>query len=229
MIMSQTVVKASVGRELGTRPSRRLRAEGMLPGVVYGLDKDPQTVAVKYTDLRDALNTETGMNTVFALDVDGSTETVLVRDVQRDPIKRVVTHADFLRVDPSKPIKLKVPIRLVGDGTAVTSNGGMIEQKRFELEVLVSPDSIPDVIEADLGMLTLERRIAVADLDLPPGVTSLVPDEITVVSPVLSRAAKVGVGPEDDEFEDGEEGEGEGGDAQAEGGDDAEAADDGGE
>ena len=227
--MSQTVVKASVGRELGTRPSRRLRAEGMLPGVVYGLDKEPQTVAVRYTDLRDALNTATGMNTVFQLDVDGSPETVLVRAVQRDPIKRVVTHADFMRVDPEKPIKLKVPIRLIGDGTAVTSNGGMIEQKMFQIEVQVSPDAIPNEIVADLGMLTLDRRITVGDLDLPEGVSTAVAEEISVVSPVLSRAAKVGADL-DDEFEDGEgEGEAEAADGEGEGGDDAGAADEGGE
>lgn len=63
--MEQTVVKATLGRDLGSRPSRRLRAEGILPGVVYGLNKDPQTVSVNYVELRNALNVPTGMNTVF--------------------------------------------------------------------------------------------------------------------------------------------------------------------
>lgn len=216
--MEQTVVKATLGREQGSRPSRRLRAEGQLPGVVYGLGKDPQSIAVDYAELRNALNVSTGMNTVLTLDIEGNEETVLVRTVQRDPIKRVVTHADFLRVDPSRRVKVKVPIELVGDASGVTEAGGMIEQKRFELDVEVRPDAIPEVIEADISIMTLERRLAVGDIELPDGVTSLVPDNISVVAPVIPRAAKVGAGAED-EFGEDEEGE--------EGTDEAEAAADG--
>lgn len=201
--MNQTVVSATTGRPQGTRPSRRLRAEGQLPGVVYGLDKEPQPVSVDYVELRNALNVDTGMNTVFTLDVDGTPETVLVRAVQRDPIKRVVTHADFLRLDPSEKVRVKVPINLVGDATAVTSEGGMIEQKMFDIELLSSPDAIPVAIDANLSIMTLDRRIAVADLDLPEGSTTRVPENISVVAPVIPRAAKV----EEEELLEGEEGE----------------------
>ncbi|MCP3989520.1 MAG: 50S ribosomal protein L25 [Actinomycetia bacterium] len=217
--MDQTVVTATAGRALGSRPSRRLRAEGKLPGVIYGLGKDPLTIAVDYAELRDALKTAAGLNTVIELDVDGgASETVIVRSVQRHPIKRVVTHADFMRVDLSQSIKVKVPIKLVGDASAVTNEGGMVEQKIFEIEVEVSPLNIPDEIEADLSTLTLDRRIAVSDLVFPAGVTSLVSEEISVVTPVISRAAKMGLS-EDEEFAeegadaDGEDGDGEGGEA----------------
>ncbi|MDH4279967.1 MAG: 50S ribosomal protein L25, partial [Acidimicrobiia bacterium] len=90
--MDQTVVKATEGRARGTRPSRRLRAEGQLPAVVYGLDAEPQPVSVSYAELRHALSGKAGMNTVLTLDIDGTQQTVLVRAVQRDPIKRVATH-----------------------------------------------------------------------------------------------------------------------------------------
>ncbi len=213
--MAQTVVKATLGRQLGSRPSRRLRAEGRLPGVIYGLDKEPRTVSVDYAELRTALNVPTGMNTVFTLDIEGEQETVLVRSVQRDAIKRVVTHADFLRIDPSQTVKVKVPIVMVGDSTNVTENGGMIEQQMFEIEVEVSPTSIPENIEADLSIMTLERGISVADLNFGSGVTALAAEDISVVAPVIPRAAKVA----EDELE-GEEGEeGEGGDAEASDGD----------
>jgi len=168
--MQQTVVKATLGRQQGSRPSRRLRAEGNLPGVVYGLGKEPQSVAVNYAELRNALNVPTGMNTVFTLDVEGTQETVLVRTVQRDPIKRLVTHADFLRIDPNQTVKVKVPIELAGEATAVTENGGMIEQQMFEIEVEVSPTSIPETIEADISVMTLERGLSVADLNFGSGV-----------------------------------------------------------
>ena len=214
--MEQTVVKATLGRDLGSRPSRRLRAEGKLPGVVYGLGKEPQTVAVDYAELRGALNVPTGMNTVFTLDVEGATETVLVRTVQRDPIKRVVTHADFLRIDPKQSVRVKVPITMVGDSTNVTENGGMIEQQMFEIEVEVAPNAIPEEIEADISIMTLERGLSVADLNFPDSVIPLVAEEISVVAPVIPRAAKVA-----DEEEAAELLEGEAGEDGAEGGEDA--------
>jgi len=202
--MTQTVVSASTGRPQGSRPSRRLRAEGKLPGVVYGLDKDPQPVSVDYVELRNVLSVDTGMNTVFTLDVDGTPETVLVRAVQRDPIKRVVTHADFLRLDPNAKVRVRVPINLVGDASAVTSEGGMIEQKMFQIELLSSPDAIPVAIDANLSIMTLDRRIAVGDLDLPEGSATRIPENISVVAPVIPRAAKID---EEAELLEGEEGE----------------------
>jgi len=200
--MEQTVVKANPNREKGSRPSRRLRADGQLPGVVYGQGKDPISVSVEYRALRDALKTDKGLNTVIQLDLGDATETVLVRDVQRDPIKRLVIHADFMRVHPDSPVRVEVPIRAVGDASSVTSEGANVEQKMFSIAVEARPDAIPDAIEADLGMLELDRRIAVGDLFFPEGVTTRVPLNISVVVPVVSRAAKVAL-------REGEEAEGE--------------------
>lgn len=217
--MSETVVKASTGRDLGSRASRRLRNAGELPGVVYGLGKDPVAVSVTYTELRDALSNEAELNTLITLDIDGATETVLCRSVQRDPIKRVATHADFMRVDPSVPVSVKVPIRLVGDSSAVTSVGGMVEQKRFELEIEVSPVDIPAVIEADMSIMSLDRRIAVSDLNLPSGASTRVPDEISIAAPVIPRAVLQTVDDDETEGEETTDGESEDGAAEDSSGD----------
>ncbi|MEM9563343.1 MAG: 50S ribosomal protein L25 [Actinomycetota bacterium] len=198
----QTVVKATLGRPTGSRASRRLRAEGRLPGVVYGLGKDPQPVAVDFAELRAALTGSAGMNAVFTLDLEGSEEQVLVRDVQRDPIRRVVTHADFLRIDPDQKVRVSVPIELIGEAKEVLEAGGLIEQAMFEIEVEVSPDAIPEAIEADLTSLTLDSRIAVADLQLPDGVITLVDEQISVVVPVVSRAAKMASDEEGDDLDE---------------------------
>jgi large subunit ribosomal protein L25 len=189
--MDQTVVTATTGRQLGTRPSKRLRAEGKLPAVLYGLGKDPINLAVDYSELRDALKVESGMNTILRLDVEGASETAMVRSVQRDPIKRWVTHVDFVRVDLDQKIRVKVPIHLVGEADEVTSKGGLVEQNLFELEVEVSPDRIPDEILVDQSKLTLDSRIFVGDLELPEGVEAMVSDELSVVSPVVSRATRM--------------------------------------
>ncbi len=200
--MQQTVVKATLGRPTGSRASRRLRAEGRLPGVVYGLGKDPQPVAVDFAELRAALTGSAGMNAVFTLDLEGDEEQVLVRDVQRDPIRRVVTHADFLRIDPDQKVRVNVPIELIGEAKEVLEAGGLVEQAMFEIEVEVAPDAIPESIPADVSNLTLDSRIAVADLELPDGVTTLVDEEISVVVPVVSRAAKMATDDEADDLDE---------------------------
>ena len=210
--MDQTVVTATTGRELGTRPSKRLRAEGKLPAVLYGLGKDPVSVAVDYAELRDALKTEAGMNTVLSLQMPDLTETAIVKSVQRDPIRREVTHVDFLRIDPDQRLTVSVPVHLVGEARAVLDEGGLVEQNLFELDVEAPASAIPNEIQADIAGLTLDGRISVGDLTLPAGVTTLVEDEVAVASPVLSRAAKVA---DDDGAADGEGAE-DGGEAAAE-------------
>ena len=90
---------AETGRTTGTRPARRLRAEGKVPGVVYGLDREPVSVAVPWPELRRALTTEAGLNALITLEVDGHHDLTIVKDLQRDPVRRAVTHVDFLRID----------------------------------------------------------------------------------------------------------------------------------
>ncbi len=222
--MDQTVVKAEVGRKAGSRSSRRLRAEGRLPAVVYGMDKAPRPVSVSYAELRDVLSTEAGLNKVFTLEVDGTPETVICRSIQRDPIKRIAIHADFIRIDPKKPVVVRVPIVLVGDDSAIVDQGGLIEQARFELEIEVPADSIPLAIEADVTNLTLDDRIAVGDLKLPAGATTTISPEISIAAPVVSRAAALMDELEAEQAEGEEAEDGEGG----EDGDEAEASDDAG-
>jgi large subunit ribosomal protein L25 len=188
--MTTTVVTAEPGRDLGSASARRLRTEGRIPGVVYGLDKDPVPVSVDYAELRHALSGEAGLNTVFTIQVDGDQDLVLIRHMQRDPLKRTVAHADFLRVDPTSPLKLKVPVRLVGTPRQVTTAGGIVEQKLFDLTVLVRPDAIPASIDVDVSVMTMERRLTVADIVLPDGATHRTEPTTIVAAPVATRASR---------------------------------------
>src|SRR5579871_3855242 len=112
--MDVTLV-AETGRVTGSRPARRLRAEGLVPGVVYGLDREPVSVAVAWPELRRALTTEAGLNALITLDVEGHQDLTIVKDLQRDPVRRSVTHVDFLRIDRDAEISVDVPIVLVGE------------------------------------------------------------------------------------------------------------------
>lgn len=198
-----TVVQAITGRPTGSRPSGRLREDGQLPGVIYGKGIEPTAVHVDYAELRDALKGVAGLNTIFTLAVDGNEHTVIVRDIQRDAIKRTVAHADFLRVDDADKIKVTVPVNLVGRAVEVLENGGIIEQKMHTLKILVDPKKVPNAIEVDVSSLGIHDRIALGDIDLPDGVSTKVNDRITICAPVIPRGLKS----EAEELEEGEEGE----------------------
>lgn len=206
-----TVVTAITGRHTGSRPSGRLREEGQLPGVIYGKGIEPTALHVDYAELRDALKGPAGLNTIFTLMVDGSENTVIVRDIQRDAIKRTVAHADFLRVDDADKIKVTVPVILTGTPVEVLENGGIIEQKMHTLKVLVDPKRVPNAIEVDVTNLGIHDRVALGDIDLPDGVSTKVNDRITIAAPVIPRGLKS----MDEEGEEGEELEGEEGEEAA--------------
>lgn len=187
--MSEVTLTASTGRETGTRPSRRLRREDLIPAVVYGGGDDAIVVSVERRELRLALSTDAGQNALITLDVDGSQYLTVVKELQRHPVRHEVTHVDFLTVDPDAPIEVEVPIHLVGEAKEVSQSGGITEQRLMAVRVLVKPDSIPDAIEADVSDLTLTTTITAADLPLPPGVELVTDPEQAVVTAELTRAA----------------------------------------
>ena len=189
--MAEVTLIAETGRITGSSSSRRLRAEGKIPATVYGLGKDPQTVTVTRADLRKAMTTEAGVNALIRLEIDGSTEYTLVKEIQRHPVRREVSHLDFLRIDPGKAMTLDVPIVIVGDAKKVTSGGGIIEQKLKGLRVSVRPDSIPSELSAFIAEMDVEDVLTVADLVLPDGVTTELEGETPVVTAQLTRAAMV--------------------------------------
>ena len=114
--MAEITLKAETGRALGSGPSKRIRAEGKVPGVVYGMGKDPVALVVEWKPLREALTTEAGLNALIDLEVDGATDLTIVKDMQRHPIRGDVLHIDFLRVDADAEITVDVPVILEGDG-----------------------------------------------------------------------------------------------------------------
>ncbi len=231
--MDEIVLTAATGRTTGTRPSRRLRREGSIPAVVYGLDQDPVSVTVEWTDLRRAITTDAGLNAVIQIDIDGDRHMSLVRDVQRHPVRRDVLHVDFIRIDPDQEVVVDVPIVLVGEADEVTNNDGMVDQNLFALTVSAAPDNIPTEIELDVSALTIGDSLRVADLVLPAGVTTDVDPEDAVAVAMITRstleqlAAEEAAAEEAAAAEAAEEGvEGEDGEATEASGDDA-AGDDG--
>ena len=198
--MSEVTLTAETGRPIGSPSSRRARIENHVPGVVYGAGKPSLPISITRSDLRRAMTTEAGSNALVTLTVDGGeSDQVLVREIQRHPVRRDVTHIDFMRIDPTKPVELEVPIVLTGDAKQVTLNGGMTEQRLNKLKVRVRPDAIPNSIEVDISDMRLDRSLLVKDLVLPEGSVSLSKPQQAVVTAELTRAAVVSVKVEDTE------------------------------
>jgi large subunit ribosomal protein L25 len=232
--MADIILQATPRPPQGTRPARRLRNEGKVPGVVYGLGGDPVTLTVEWRDLRAALVTEQGLNAVIHLEVDGERVPTLVKEMQRHPVRRNVLHVDFIRVDLNKPVDVDVPIHLEGEAEAVQREGGVIDQTLTALAIHAKPSDIPAQLTVDISDLEIGSAKHVADIVLPEGVTTSVDPEETVVTASF-QVVEIPE-PTEGEAEEGEEGaegetaegaEGEGGEP-AEGGGGAEPSGDAG-
>jgi len=224
----QVALKAESGRELGSSSSRRLRREGKIPAVVYGLSSEPTPVALDYSAARIALTGDAGTNALLQLEIDGSTELCLVKDLQRHVVKDQVTHIDFIRVDPDAPMEVEVPLVLVGEAREVTNVSGMVDQAMFSVLLSTKPTQIPNEVEIDISEMVVGDSLRVEDLQLPDGVEAALPAETTLATALVTRSTLEAMRVAEEaelaaEAEDGAEGasggEG-GGDAGAEGDED---------
>ncbi len=230
----QLLLSAEIGRQEGTRASRRLRRDGRVPAVVYGLEKEPVAVSIAWPDLRRALTTDAGVNALITLEIGGEEQLSIIKDLQRHPVRRDVIHVDFLRVTADQQIEVDVPLVLVGEALEVTRADGMVDQTLYTLTVSAKPTEVPDEINVDISGLTLGDSVHVGDLTLPAGVTTNVdPDESVAIS-LVTRSTREAMALEAEAEaeamaleEEGVEGEAEA--SAAEGGDETGDADEAGD
>ena len=187
--MQDVVLPLKLGRSIGSAPSRRLRQQGKVPAVVYGLGHDALSVTVDYRELRDALSTDAGLNVVLNIEINELQHLALVKELQRHPVRGNVTHVDFVRVDPDADVPVDVPIRLTGEATAVLDMNGIVDQSLNTLRVLAKPRSIPNSLAIDITDLAVGTALTVGDIELPAGVVSLVAETAPVVSGIITRMA----------------------------------------
>ena len=167
----------------GSRSTRRLRKQGLVPGVVYGGGVDPQPFAVDALALRSTL-----MHGSAVLDVkvdDGDATPVIVKDVQNHPVRGEAIHIDLLRVDMNKPIHAVVVLELTGgDESPGVTEGGVLSQETRELNIEALPDDIPDSITHDVSGLEMNETLTLSVVSVPQGVTLLDDPEETVIATI---------------------------------------------
>jgi large subunit ribosomal protein L25 len=185
--------------ELGSRPSGRLRREGKVPAVVYGLGTDAVAITVPARELQHILAGEAGANTLITLDVDGESVLTLARQIHRHPTKGQLVHVDFVRIDRDVAVSAEIPIHLLGEAEGV-KDGGLLEQLLFHLTIEAMPGNIPVSIEIDVESLGIGDQLRIEDLTLPEGVTTQAESDFVVAQVAAPRVAT--------EAAEGEEGEG---------------------
>jgi large subunit ribosomal protein L25 len=223
----QLLLSAETGRVEGTRSSRRLRREGRVPAVVYGLGADPVTVSIAWPDLRAALTTDAGINAIITLTIDGTDQLSVVKDLQRHPVRRDVIHVDFQRITAEQQIEADIPIVLIGEALEVTRANGMVDQSLYTLTVAAKPAELPDEIEVDISEMVLGDMIRVGDLVLPAGVSTSVDPDDAIANSLVTRSTREAMAAEEAAEAALEEGTlTESGEGEADAGDAGDAGDD---
>ncbi len=188
--MAETIVLEVTRRDVQGKQVRHLRAEGIVPGVIYGPTFKSLPVQVEWLKLRPVLRAAGGSH-LIQVTVEGETHNTLVREVQRDPIRGEVLHIDFYRVRMDVAIRTEVPVSFVGSDAAITKNGGVVTLEMTTVEVECLPGNLPAQIEVDLSLLkVVGDSLLVRDLPQLPGVTYMDSVDHVVVSSTLLMQAE---------------------------------------
>ena len=167
--MATTATITARSREgRGKGAARQARREGRIPGVLYGHGEDSLPLSVDAIELQKLVHTISIENTIVDLDLgSGEPYKVLIRELQRHPVRDEFLHIDFFHVAMDEKIQVEVPIVLVGTPTGVKNKGGVLDHQLRELEVFCLPGSIPEKIELDVSDLDIGDSIHVSDIELP--------------------------------------------------------------
>jgi large subunit ribosomal protein L25 len=186
--MPEIVVSAQNRTEKGKNVNRRLRAQGLIPGVLYGARKDAVPVAVSPKEIGAILRSAAGENTLFDLDLGGSRRKVILKEFQVEPIKGRLLHADFYEVALDRTLEVDVHVEIQGVPVGVKVQGGVLDIVTRELRVECLPSDIPEKFVVDVSELEMGKHIRVSDLKIPDKVKVLTHPDVVVVHVVAPRA-----------------------------------------
>ena len=212
--MSDYKLTANVRHDLGKGASRRLRrVNQQVAAIIYGGEKAPQPIVIDKAAFYKAIEDEAFFSSLIDIDVDGSKEQVIIRDLQRHPFKALITHADFLRVDATHEMTINVPLHVAGEdaNASIKEKTGVLHVLANEVEISCLPKNLPEYLEADVSALEIGDTLHLSDLKLPAGVTLVALSQgeehdtgiVSITRPTVVSAEDEG----ESEAESGEEGE----------------------
>lgn len=174
----------------GTSKVRKLRLQGLVPAVVYGRGREPVPVAVDGKALRASLHTHAGVNVLIDLSIANgsrSTETVMVREVQRGMFRREIIHVDFHTIDLTETLEAHVRLVFTGQAKGVVDDGGVLEIHLREVVVECLPAQIPESIEIDISTLGVGDSLHASDIKMPAEVTMVTSAEEAIATVVMPK------------------------------------------
>lgn len=184
--MEKTVIKAQIRTETGKRVAKDLRANGLIPANVYKGNKGATSLQIAVKDLIHALETKAGENVLITLKISGGSDakdkTVLIKEIQREPIKDGILHVDFNEISLTDTLKINVPLSSKGEPVGVKIDGGVLEHIMWEVHVECLPTDIPEKIEVDVSGLKVGESIHIKDIVAPEGVKLLNDPELIAMS-----------------------------------------------
>jgi large subunit ribosomal protein L25 len=190
----------------GSADARRLRREGLIPGVLYGRGKSPHPFSVHERELRRALTGPAGLHAILDVVLDGqkTSHASILKDYQQDIISGRLAHVDLQEVRLDQPIQAEVVIELVGEA-AGSIEGGVLSQVTREINVEALPLEVPERIEVDVSSMEMGDTLRLADVAVQEGVAFLDDPEETVIATVTVPTQIIEPEPEEEELEEGEE------------------------
>lgn len=199
------VLDVEVRNETGTGYARAARREGFVPGVIYGGDEGPVSIAVKYNEVIKAINSGQFLQSMIEVSHDGNKQKVLTKDVQFHPVSDMPVHMDLFRVTNKTIIEVEVTVNFIGEDVSPgMKEGGAMNVVRHAIEVKCPAGSIPDQIDVDISNMEIGDSIHISEVTLPKGVKPAITDrDFTIATILASRSSKLS----EDEESEGEEGE----------------------
>jgi len=164
-------LNAEVRTDTGKGASRRLRRVNGVPAIIYGAGTEPQMITLAHNELVHHLENEAFYSHILAMTVDGKSEKVVLRDLQRHPSKALILHADFMRIDEKVTLKMNVPLHFINEDKAVgVKEGGLVAHLATDVEVSCLAKDLPEYIEVDVADLGMGGAIHLSEITLPAGV-----------------------------------------------------------
>jgi len=186
------ILKATKRTSNSTGQLNKLRLEGFIPGVLYGGKKDNLSISLKKLNLQDIINTETFMSKVYDLDIDGSSEKALARDIAYDPVSDEPIHIDFMRITKGSQLTLKIPVKFINsEKSPGLKKGGVLNIVRRKVELKCPAENIPKEIVIDLDNTEINKSLKISSVKLPENVTPTIVDRDFVIATVASPTVLV--------------------------------------
>ncbi|MGB5606245.1 MAG: 50S ribosomal protein L25/general stress protein Ctc [Gammaproteobacteria bacterium] len=216
------VINAEPRADSGKGASRRLRQTGKVPAIIYGGDKDPESLTLSHNELLRNLQHEAFYSHILTVKMNGKDTRAVLRDIQRHPGKPLIMHMDLQRINESEKLKMHVPLHFLGEDTAPgIKAGGMVSHEMSEVHIECLPKDLPEYIEVDVSAFEIGDALHLSDIKVPETVTLLdlvrgEGQDLPVVSMHMKRIAEeveeeaAGEGVEAPAAEGDEEAKGEG-------------------